>query len=88
VRWGSEPNARLSGREERYRGRGALQIKSVWRGQDENRNAGSMSPNLYKKRKGGPATSNFVSHKMRRRRLRLHESALFVFSIVVRSEAR
>ena len=30
--------------------------QSVGRGQDENPDAGFMSPHLYKERKGGPAT--------------------------------
>src|SRR5271156_955644 len=39
--------------------------QSVWRGQDENRNAVSMSPHLYKKRKGGPSTVKRVGQAQR-----------------------
>jgi hypothetical protein len=42
----------------RVRGRGANQ--SVGRDQDENPGVGSMSPHLYKERKGGPATVYFI----------------------------
>ena len=38
-----------------FRGRGRGANQSVERDQDENPGVGSMSPHLYKKRKGGPA---------------------------------
>ena len=44
-----------------FRGRGRGANQSVGRGQDENRAASGMSPHLYKKRKGGPATNITVN---------------------------
>jgi hypothetical protein len=41
-----------------FRGRGRGANRSVGRGQNENPDASSMSPHLYKERKGGPAPLN------------------------------